>query len=72
MTKLSDKTHDGHGHLRVTFDAGEHAGIRHGIVDGYVQVEHEHPNNPNIWAIVVDERTGTLCAKPIYELKAVR
>jgi hypothetical protein len=60
------------GRLRVTFDAGEHAGIRTGIVDGYVQVEHLHPNNPNIFAIVVDEKTGTFCALEIYRINMIR
>lgn len=58
---------------RVVWDAGEHAGIRTGLVDGYVQIACKSgvsADTPNIWAIVIDSATGTLCAKPIYELNA--
>lgn len=55
---------------RVTFQGGMPPKDRVGTVEGYVQVEHHHPDNPNIYAIVVDEKTGTFCALPLYKIKA--
>lgn len=57
--------------MRVSFDGGTPPTRRLGVVTGYVQVEHNFPDNPNIFAIVVDDLTGTFCALPLHHIKAL-
>lgn len=54
---------------RVQWSAGEHAGIRDGVVESYAHVGEGH--DPNIFAIVIDDKTQVFCAVPIWKLKRV-
>ena len=58
--------------MRVSFETGGVASHRRlGVVDGYVHVSHAHPDNPNIYAIVIDDLTGTFVAQPLWKITAL-
>ncbi len=56
--------------MKVTFDGGMPLARRIGTVDGYVQVNGHYLGEPNIYAVVVDDKTGTFCALRLYRINA--
>lgn len=58
---------------RVKFQGGENLATTYtGVVDGYVQVAHHYADHPNIWAVVIDDRTGVFVCLPVYKIRAIQ